>query len=75
MTLSPRSETIAYRTWCAARENGWNFSLMEAAQLLDVNPSTLKMIAQQKGWLHRFRAPNPEGRPVVTTMKDVTYEL
>lgn len=53
--MSPKSEAIAFRMWAFATPLGWNTTILEVAEHLEVSESTVRIIARTKGWLDRFR--------------------
>lgn len=53
--MSPKSEAIAFRMWAFATPLGWDTTIREVAEHLDVSTGTARNIAQLKGWLSRFR--------------------
>lgn len=54
--LSPRSQALAFRIWCAARVQDWDVSFVELAEALDVSPQRVAQVVRLKGWCDRFRA-------------------
>jgi hypothetical protein len=55
MNLSPNSETVAYLAWVEAEKTGWDLTVKQCAEAIDVNPRKLQMIVNLKGWMNRFR--------------------
>lgn len=57
MTLSLKSEALAFRVWQVAEPLGWNLTYADAADLLGESRARVRTIAHMKGWTNRFRAP------------------
>ena len=54
--LSPRSAALAYRIWAYCEPKGWDLTILEAADALDVKWQSLARVVGLKGWQSRFRA-------------------
>ncbi len=54
--MTPRSEALAYRIWGYADPKGWDVSVDEIAQALDVSVQRCGTIIGRKGWITRLRA-------------------
>ncbi|MBR9819375.1 MAG: hypothetical protein GYB51_00070 [Rhodobacteraceae bacterium] len=54
--FNPATETIAFRMWQHCEPIGWNCTIAEAADAIDVSVNRVRRIAGHKGWGHRFRA-------------------
>ena len=53
--LSPRSQAIAFRAWAWCEEHGWEHTLQEIADAIDVPMHSLRGIFACKGWQNRVR--------------------
>lgn len=71
--LGSKAETTAYRAWGIARALGWNLTVAECAGHIDVSENSLRMIAQKKGWLSRFRAPNRKAKVSDEPIKELRF--
>lgn len=53
--LKPASEAVAYRAYFEAKNVGWNLTIAECAQRIDVSEARLRQIVYRKKWTTRFR--------------------
>lgn len=53
--MTVQTKTLAFRIWQAAEARGWDMTLTELADHLDVPLPRVRRIAQLSGWLTRFR--------------------
>jgi len=53
--MNPRTQAIAYRIWCHADPRGWDVSIPELAEALEVRKGVIIGVCQHKGWLDRLR--------------------
>ncbi|HMT45494.1 MAG TPA: hypothetical protein PKE59_00100 [Novosphingobium sp.] len=58
--MSPASMVLAYRIYIFAVDRGWNCTLLEVAEALDVSVHRVTAVAIVKGWLRKFRASSRE---------------
>lgn len=56
MSLSPRSEALAYRIWAYANPLGWDCTAGEVADAIGVSMQAVGHIVRLKKWHGRFRA-------------------
>ena len=56
---SPRAMATAYRAWDWCETHGWEHTLAEIADALDVHPDHLRGVMQSRGWLNRVRKVAP----------------
>lgn len=47
--------TIAFRVWSDCRIHGWYRTYNEVSETTGVPPKSIQRVAQEKGWLGRFR--------------------
>lgn len=60
MKLKPATEALAFRIWAYAHPLGWNCTIMDVAEALEVHPNRVNGTCVAKGWLRRFRASGAE---------------
>ena len=56
MSLSPRSEALAYRIWAYANPLGWDCTLSELSEALDAKLESVRNVVSMKGWGGRLRS-------------------
>ena len=56
---NPKVMAVQYRMWVMAEAAGWDLTLAEAAERLNVSVRLVIMAAHHKGWLDRFRVTKP----------------
>ncbi|ETX26551.1 hypothetical protein [Roseivivax isoporae] len=60
--MNPRNETIAFRLWAYCHPIGWDCTLREAADALDIPIAKARAVVRSKGWANRFRASQQDGQ-------------
>ncbi|MGN7869575.1 hypothetical protein [Paracoccus sp. 22332] len=53
--MTVQTKTLAFRIWQAAEARGWDMTLADVADHLDVSLPRVRRVAQISGWLTRFR--------------------
>ena len=53
--MTAHTQTIAFRLWAYATPRGWDCTVTEAADALDVSLRALMGAIRVKGWGERFR--------------------
>lgn len=72
--LKPASEAIAYRAYFEAESVGWDLTITECAQRLDVSEARLRQIVYRKKWTTRFRTmKTDQGLNSLINMRDVEH--
>ncbi len=51
---SPRTSALAFRIYIHARERGWNTTVLEIAEDLDIAPTTVSGICNYMRWNYRL---------------------
>lgn len=60
--MSPRTEALAYRIWAYAEPRGWDVSINDIADALDVTVRRCGKVCATKGWTSRLRASRSTAR-------------
>lgn len=61
MSLSPRTQALAYRIWAYCEPLGWDASVRDIAEALGEPISAISGTVGIKGWHTRLRAPEQSG--------------
>lgn len=59
---TPRTETTAFRVWSYASPRGWDCTIAEIADVLDISTQRVRAICTPRGWVKRLRSG--EHRPL-----------
>lgn len=51
-----RTETQKFIIWCAAESRGWDLTVRELADMVDMIPQRVGRICAAAGWTHRLRS-------------------
>lgn len=54
--MTPRSEALAFRIWAYCHPLGWDTTVSDIADALDVDAGRVGKILKAKGWTQRLRA-------------------
>lgn len=65
--MGPKIETLAFRIWQYAEPLGWDATVQEIAEHLDVNSRSVRSVLKQKGWYGRVRT---ESKDTTSSYKD-----
>lgn len=52
--MNPKVEAIAYRVWGYCKDRGWNDSVPDIADALDLPMPTVRAVVRVKGWNNRL---------------------
>jgi uncharacterized protein YjcR len=55
MTISARTHALRYRIWAYANPKGWDCTIADIADALDVSPNLVRATLQHAGWTQRIR--------------------
>lgn len=64
--MNPRTETIAFRIWAYCTPVGWDRTMRQIADDLDLDVPVVRGIMQAKRWSHRARRAELDYRAHVT---------
>ena len=53
--LAPKLETIAFRAWAYCETHGWDRTVADLAQALDLRERQVQNVVNFKRWQNRFR--------------------
>ena len=53
--MSPYTEALAFRIWQYANPRGWDCTVGEIAEALDMHPSPVGRVCAMRGWHVRLR--------------------
>lgn len=70
-----RTAALAFRIWQFAMARGWDVTMSETAEALDVAPQRVATIATNKRWLNRFRSTKPQNRGLGAMGSPLSYDL
>lgn len=59
--MTPRTAALAYRIWAYASPRGWDVTIPEIAEALDVSWRHVSGALQRKGWNSRVRHVSARG--------------
>ena len=70
-----RTAALAFRIWQFAMDRGWDVTMTETAEALNVPPQTVSTIATNRRWLNRFRSTKPQNRGLGAMGTPLSYDL
>jgi hypothetical protein len=76
--LQPKTHALAYRIWAYCEPLGWNVTIEDVAEALDVKEPRVLHVSKVKGWQTRFRKGKkyrPNRCPPITKNSDTFQRL
>lgn len=78
--LKPRTQTIAFRIWQHCDPLGWDLTMTECADAIELSLATVRHVSVLKGWCGRFRVTTRPARftagvSIIPTAGDVAASL